>query len=452
MKGRPLSRREFLKASAASGAGLLLAACGGAAPTENPATAPSATQATAATLAPTEDILIRLMDFQGGSANYVPAFEAIFALYQQAHPNVQFERRGLGFDEYLAALQPMLASGDLPDLVGIYGGPDIQSAASAGLVISLQPYLDADPEWKARLEKVIKDDFGILGTDGQVYQLPMDAYHLNVAYYKDLLDAEGLTVWKDVDQFLAVARPLRDKDIYFWSAGAGDQGYQKETFNIAVAMQTGNVDMVLQAERGEISWQNDVFLAALKAIQATIVDVVAPENLSIDAGTAQQMFFDKQFWGQWYAGQWLAGEFVRNVPEDVDSGNVQLANFPTPTPEANAGIYGGGGGQNYSIAANSQHQDVALDFLKFLSTTEVCQILASHDIQPAAPLEDAASYTENPMLKVLISAFSSAEALVPVSSLVPDVLTRFKENIGKTMLGQLEPEAFLADMDSQFLK
>ena len=35
---------------------------------------------------------------------------------------------------------------------------------------------------------------------------------------------------------------------------------------------------------------------------------------------------------------------------------------------------------------------------------------------------------------------------------VPDVLTRFKENIGKTMLGQLEPEAFLADMDSQFLK
>jgi len=444
MKKQLISRRDSLKVSLSAAAGLALVRCAPAAPAKTP---------TQVVVPPAEPITIKISDYQGGSPNYTTAYDQVFELYRKDHPNITLTRRAMGFDEYLSAIKPIIASGELPDLVGLYQGTDLQSAAEAKLIVPLDDAFKADPAWYKRIEKSVKGFDDLQLQDKKTYAFPMDVIVLTMAYHKDMLDKEGLKPWKTIDEFLVIARAMKEKGIYFWSAGAADTTPFKEAFNISVAQQTnGDISLLRETERGEKSWQNDIFFNSIKTIQAILTDIVAPEMLSIDYGVAQQMFYDKKFWAQWYAGEWMAGEYTKNLPDGVKNGNLGLLNFPTATAQANANIWGGGPGQPYAVAVNSKHQDVAIDFAKFLSTPDVCKILVKNDIHPAGELENMSSYSENNILKLFLDTYSKAQVVVPFSTLVPAVIDRFKTNIGQMMLGKMGPEEFLKHMDAQFFK
>jgi hypothetical protein len=192
---------------------------------------------------------------------------------------------------------------------------------------------------------------------------------------------------------------------------------------------------------------------AMKVVQALMSsDIVAPEYLSVDAGTSFQMFYDKRAWAQWYAGEWLAGEYIKNMPEAVADGTIGVANVPIPTKDANPNIFIGGPGQCYALSANSKHPDVTIDFAKVLSTPDVCKLLAQNDIHLAGELADASTYTQNKVLKLFMETYAKADGFVSFTTLVPDVLDHFKTNIGQMMLGKMGPEEFLKDMDARYYK
>jgi raffinose/stachyose/melibiose transport system substrate-binding protein len=436
MKARPLTRRDFLKLSATSGAGLVLAACGPA------ATAPAATSPPGGEPAQ-EEIHLEITDFQGGQLNYQTAYEQAAEMFRQQHPNVTINRRGFGVEEYRNALQPILASGDLPDIIGLYQGPDIRSAIEPGLIINLKPALDADPDWKARLDKAMAgfDDFH--DADGNPYAVPLDVITIVVSYHKDLVADKGLTVGTTIDEFEATGRAFVEDGLYL-----SNSGDTVASLLVSIAQQTNDTGLALlrQAERGEISWQNDVFLNAWKTWQRLIKiegGIVPPDLAS--GIEYEQGFYDRKWWACWYSGEWLAGEYLRNMPDTV--GEVGVVNFPTATAEANAKIYSGGPGQTLSVA-NRDNQATAIEFLKFLSTPEPSVMFIQNSIHPPAAVENPGQHTDNPFFTVLLETFNSADGFVGFSIINPDVANRVIEHGGNIMLGAIEPEAVLEDLDS----
>ena len=434
MKSPLLSRRDFIKLSATSTAGLVLAACAPSAPAEDP---------TGAAPASDEPVSLEITDFQGGQLNYNDAYDAAIELFRADHPNVDISRRGMGVDEYRNAVQPILASGDLPDLMGLYQGPDIFSAIDAGLIINLAPHLDADSAWKDRLAKAMTgfDDFH---KDGDPYAVPLDVITIGASYHDQMVMDAGfqMTQLTNIDDFATIGKALAANGKFL-----SNYGDTVASLVVAVAQQTGDpsLSLVRQAERGEVSWQQDIFVNAWKSWQTMLgIDQgLVPPDLASGI-EYEQGFYDQRWWAHWYAGEWLAGEFDRNMPDII--GQVRLCNFPPVAGASAPNIWSGGPGQTLSVA-DKPNQATALEFLKSLSTQETSIALIKNSVHPPAEVANPEEHTDNVFFKLLLNTFNSADAFVGFSILNADVANRVIEHGGNLMLGSISPEDIVADLD-----
>lgn len=440
MKMVNMSRRQFLKLSATTGGGLVVAAC-----TPQATQAPSGGEEPSASAEPVaEAIMLEIADWQGGQRNYYSAYDRAIALFEEANSNIKVSRRAMGFAEYGKAVQPILASGDLPDIMGLYQGPDMFSGIDAGLVINLGPILAADSEWGSRLAKSMAgfDDFH---KDGAPYAVPLDVITIVLAYHKDLASARGLTVDKliNIDDFKAAGLLMAQDELYL--ANYVDT---IASITVAIAQQTGDssLSIVRQAERGEVSWTEDVFLNAWKSweVMLSVKQGLAPPDLAsgieVEAG-----LYDQRWWGLWYAGEWLAGEFQRNMPDTL--GQVGITNFPSRPGASAPNIWSGGPGQILSVA-DKDHKEQALAFLKHLSSPAVVEIFIEESIHPPVNFPTASAHNDNPFFLTLLDQFNEADALVGFSILNADIVNRMKEHGGNLMLGAVTPEEIGADLDT----
>ena len=438
MKIVKTSRRQFMKLSATTGVGLVVAAC-----TPQATEVPTVAAPTAAPEPAAEAIMLEVADWQGGQLNYTTGYDRAIALFEEANPNIKVSRRAMGVDEYRNAVQPILASGDLPDIMGLYQGPDMFSGIDAGLVVNLAPILAADSEWGSRLAKSMAgfDDFH---KNGDPYAVPLDVITIVLPYHKELLLARGLNFDKliNIDDFKAGGMRLAQDELYL--ANYADT---IASITVAIAQQTGDssLSILRQAERGEVSFTEDVFLNAWKSweVLVNVKQGIAPPDLASgienDAG-----FYEQRYWGLWYSGEWAAGEFLRNMPDTV--GQVGIINFPSRPGAKGANIWSGGPGQILSVA-NQAHKEQALAFLKHLSSSAVAEIFVKESIHPPVDFANASAHNANPFFLSLLEQFNAADALVGFSVLNADIANRAIEHGGNLMLGAVTPEEIGADLD-----
>ncbi|HEU5013818.1 MAG TPA: extracellular solute-binding protein, partial [Roseiflexaceae bacterium] len=150
MAQTPLTRRQFLQRMSAGGAGLLLAACGGAPPEQPSAAQPtsqsggdaSQAQAPAATGAKQ---VVRFTMF-----GHPQLAEQMVAKFNETHPNieVQFERsEGQGYNEKISAA---IASGDAWD---VFRAPNTFPTrfGPKGVLEDLTQYINSDTKYPASM-------------------------------------------------------------------------------------------------------------------------------------------------------------------------------------------------------------------------------------------------------------------------------------------------------------
>jgi len=435
-----LTRRQFLKLSATTGVGLVIAACAPQA-TE----APSAGEESAAGDEPAaEHIMLEVADWQGGQLNYDTAYERIIAAFEEANPGTMVSRRGMGVDEYRNAVQPILASGDLPDIMGLYQGPDIFSGIEADLVINLAPILAADSEWADRVAKSI-DGFDDFHKDGDPWALPLDAITIVSIFHNDLVAEQGLSVDKfiNIDDYRAVGLTMAENGKFF-----SNYGDTVASITVAIAQQTNDSSLAIvrQAERGEVSWTGDVFLKAWQSwnILMNVDEGLVPPDIASGI-EFEQGFYDQRWWGHWYWGEWAAGELLRNMPDNIEQ--VGITNFPSVPGAPGTNIWSGGPGQILSVA-NQDQQEEALKFLRFLSSSVAAEIMIEESIHPPVDVPNPGDFTDNPFLLTLIDQFNTADALVGFSILNADVANRVIEHGGNLMLGAITPEEIGEDLDT----
>lgn len=359
MKHTMVSRRDFLRASAAFGAGGLLAACGGVPATQEPtgdvsaaADAGAASAAGVSSTPPTgEATTVRLLTTHG--AALAPFIEASLANFATEHPEVKVEWEDLT-EGYYDRLNVQLASGTLPDVVNLRSF-DMYDWYRLGNLYDISPFLTSDAGVKP-------DDLvtAILQTcqfDGKYFGLPYDASVEIVYYNKDMFDQAGVAVPEDSwtwDDMLEKAKALSkpDEQTYGFARLPPYTDWQVEPWILS------NGGKIINDERTE--WTM-VGPEAEGAIQF-IVDLVKTHNVAPPA-EAQS---DVNLFVIGKAGMYVSGQWEIPGNREAVKFNWDVAALPTG-PKSHSPITHGG---TYVMNAKTKVPEAAWQIQRWITAQD----------------------------------------------------------------------------------
>jgi len=336
----------------------VLTACGGATPT---ATVPEGAEP--ATTAPEsgEPAVLRMWVHTNNA--FIAGYEPIIAAYEAEHPNVDIQLENFDYELYLQTLQTAMPAGEEADILQLFG------TWTSQYYERLAPAPAEVMTVEQAKQTFYAAPIGGFIVNGILYGMPQEfnMEYGGVLVNKTKFEAAGLTYppqWKTMDDVLADALKLVEKDesgmmttagFHFTSADptwasflAGIKQRGGDYWN---AEQTGFTFNTPEA-KAQVQWMLD-------AVTTGVVDPIVfndSTNFVIDA------FFQGMV-GIGYIGTWAIAEGQANFPDFTDEWDY----FYLPSIQGDP-VFVADSGWGLTVSPNSKNQDVAWDFIKFVTT------------------------------------------------------------------------------------
>jgi multiple sugar transport system substrate-binding protein len=310
--------------------------------------------------------------------------------------------------------------------------------ASNGWIIPL-------PESQFPLDKFLKPAVATAMYQGRLYAVP-DYSNADLLYYrKDILAKAGVQPPKTWEQLQQLAETVAPKYGLYGYAGTFAP-YEGLTVNFAAAVQSAG-GSILSPEGTKVTVDSPQALRGLEFLVNGFKQGWIPKvALTYEEESSQAAFEAGKFlfldnWPDVYAALSTPG------PQNKVYGKVGVAPLPGPDGPGSSSL----GGANLAISAFSQHQQTALNFIKYMTyeTSEV-QMLEQGSFPPVLTqlYTNKSLWRSYPYLPVLEQAINSAQprpaitnydqASLAISSAVYEALTR-----------QKQPQQALAEMAGQ---
>jgi multiple sugar transport system substrate-binding protein len=310
--------------------------------------------------------------------------------------------------------------------------------ASNGWIIPL-------PESQFPLSKFLKPAVDTAMYQGRLYAVP-DYSNADLLYYrKDILAKAGVQPPETWAQLQQLAETVAPKYGLYGYAGTFAP-YEGLTVNFAAAVQSAG-GSILSPEGTKVTVDSPQALRGLEFLvngfrQGWIPKVALTyEEESSQAAFEAGKFLFLDNWPDVYAALSAPG------PQNKVYGKVGVAQLPGPEGTGSSSL----GGANLAISAFSQHQQTALNFIKYMTDpANETQMLEEGSFPPVWTqlYTDKSLWRGYPYLPVLEQAINSAEprpaitnydqASLAISSAVYEALTR-----------QKQPQQALAEMAGQ---
>ncbi|KGD87585.1 sugar ABC transporter substrate-binding protein [Rhizobium sp. YS-1r] len=307
-------------------------------------------------------------------AYYKPLIEA----YEKKHPNVKFEPVDLGSQDYQQMISTQLTGGSKDiDIVTVKDVPGYANLVRAGSISDLSGFMKEQKIDAAPFGGLIEE----LTVDGKIYALPFRSDFWVVYYNKDIFDKAGVPyptndmTWAQFDQ---IATKL--------TGGMGTNktyGALFHTWRSTVQL-PGILDGKHTLVDGDYAFLKPWYERAL-ALQK---DGVVPSYASLKTSNTHYsaLFFNGTI-GMLPMGTWFIGTQIAKVNSgESKSKNWGIVKYPHPE-----GVPAGTTAAQISglaVNANSDHKEVTLDFIKFVTGPEGAAIIASTGTIPAQRTDD----------------------------------------------------------------
>ena len=289
-----------------------------------------------------------------GSPQEGQVWKTIAATFEAAHPDIKVNIEVADWDSYWEKLRVQMAGGTPPDVFAM-DAPLYMDWQSRGVLLNLQPYLEAEP---GILDGVYPITLEAYKTADGIFGLPRDFQTIVLYYNKDMFDAAGVAYPDDTwtyDDLRSAAKILTlDKD----GDGATDQwgfwdgGYDMEPFWGALVWAYGGD--VINAAEGKTLIGSPQATAAFDLMHAMwVTDKSMPSEQQL-----AQYGWDGFLSG--VAAMGVSGHW--SVPEYSQvTFNWDIA----PMPMGPAGRATSVNSAGFVIAKDSAHPDAAWEFVKY---------------------------------------------------------------------------------------
>jgi len=285
------------------------------------------------------------------------AHERIIDAFEAAHPNIKVNLEVFSWDSYWDKLNTALAGNDAYDVfwLNVAGVP---KRASKGLLLNLQPYMDADPIDFSAFPDYLVEAYQY---NGDTYGIPKDIDTIALFYNKDLFDAAGVEYpnadWTWDDLYNAAAA-LTTEDVW----GFGHQLWgQPDWWNFVYQ----NNGQLLSEDKTRVVLDDPAACGALEYLYSFVEAGYAPDGSVLATSDPEMQLFPGGKLAMFPDGSWMVSEFA-----NLDF-NVGIAPLPMGITRA-TNVHGLGN----VVWAGTQYPDEAWEFVKFLGSDTAMQIQA----------------------------------------------------------------------------
>ncbi len=372
---RGITRRQFLKSTAATSIGMALAARGFRLSAQD---ADIIQIMSSGANLPTDDTTFRWVDSGDQKAVFWNAF---FDKYMEAYPNINIQYDALPWNEIAQVVPLGVRNGTAHDVFQRPLAVQLAQAVSEGWVAALDDIIPDFENWKANFPSGVFVD-GITGFDGKTYSYPATSNkrygeHLlyNVEYMQEAgYDPASMDRPLTVDEFVDAARKITEngQGRYFGVIIGGNQvnrwGADVDVFARfagAVSMPVGNFR--LDFRTGEVPYADPLYVEAINVLLRLRDDgSMFPGSLSMNAPEARARM-PQGAAGMILQGPWNIPIWLRENPDfNFDLDEQPLLDADTMVP---LGVPPGGDNELHIFAeASDGAKAIAGDIFHYLGT------------------------------------------------------------------------------------
>lgn len=313
----------------------------------------------------TGEVQLTFMNSWGGYDTKAGVIDSLLLKFQKENKGVTVVNKTLSGDDFLPAIKEEFATGNQPDIFGLWPGSDITSLINAGKVADLTSVVDADPVFKNSFDPTM---WSKVRHGGRIYGLPVEITFQGLFVNKDLFDKYKVQVPTDYDSLVKAIKIFRAHGIIPISFNCKPEGsyiYQN------IAMSLGGKDIETPIKNGKV---NDCYIKAMYIMRNLYSMGAFPENsecFSMDSNARDDLFLNKKA-AMIVQGSWFI--------DKCSSDSVMFTYFPKMN--ANAGdrlVYGLGCGTFYISKRawdDSAKREKAIKLIKYLSSRGASMELA----------------------------------------------------------------------------
>ena len=292
-----------------------------------------------------------------GNTTEMELFNSMIAEFEAMHPGVTIdliERPAQGFKDQVIT---ELAASAAPDIIRAGFAGDFASYASAGGTIDLSPYLE-----DGYGDDFFPADWTIVQYEGKPYGIPLVTDTHALFYNVDYITEAGISVpqsmeecwsWEEFSEQSRIAMENSDAD-YGHAALWNPKRWMLFLY--------GNGGSLLNADHTEATINNEAGIQTIAWTQSWYNDGLTPLSTSMKASERAEELFINGSIAFLISGSWHLPAFRENMLSydwDVTylpcSGNGQDADL---------------GGNGFAVTKDSDHPEMAAEFIKFMATTD----------------------------------------------------------------------------------
>lgn len=379
---RPARRLIALAAVAAIAVG----ACGNGASPAPATSAPTATVAPGATTAPAAELEGTITFLHKYSdPRYAPYFESVVKSYMDAHPKVTIEIQAESDQGVKDKLRVLAASNSLPDVYFSWAGDFTQKFVRGDLAKDLTG--DVTGAWK---DSFTPAALAAYTYDGKLYGVPFTLDAKYMAYNTKLFTDNGIAVPTTLEEMLTACDAFKAKGIepvafgnqYGWPA----IHYLTQLNPYFVPPDTLRQDY----DPATGAFTDPGYQQALQAFMDINTHCLTPGSNGISHEAAQANFLaGKAAMHYLESVEFVALTGKGGAPADL-AANWDFFKLPAPASPAGDAGYLTGAPDGFLVNPSSQHLDIAIDFLSYLTNLDNAKMLVN-DLGWLSPVQGSAT-------------------------------------------------------------
>lgn len=274
-----------------------------------------------------EKVTIRLLTRMAGTSTQVGIYNDIINEFKSKHPEVTIIDDSQGDESaFNNILTTDIASGTMANIFRIQGVANLSDYIDNGLLLNLQPYLDADKEWSSGFTEGSLSYYQVPGHEG-TYAIPMESGLIGVYYNEMLFKKAGIEKFPETwEQLLDAIAKLKENGIIPIAMGA-QSTYMAGHLHDQIFYKWMGTEAAKLLGNREMKWTDEGVVQTLQ-FEKDLIDAGAfdPSAAGITDNIALTQFQQGEA-AMVITGPWNISTFTDKSATPV-SDNVKVAKFP----------------------------------------------------------------------------------------------------------------------------